>query len=205
MRLNYHILTEIERSKIRDEYPHRPTQIIAEEMGISYSSVCYHAYKMKLRKSAEFLDSDLACRLKGNEGFLRRFPKGNIPHNKGKKMPAHVYQKVKSTMFAKGGTPHNAKYDGYERISKDGYIERRISKGVFRMVHVLNWEAVYGPVPANCIIVFKDKNRMNCVIENLECITREENCARNSIVRYPHELRQLIHIQSKLKKQLTNG
>ena len=40
----------------------------------------------------------------GRTGY---FNKGNIPHNKGKKMPPEVYEKAKATMFKKGNIPPN--------------------------------------------------------------------------------------------------
>ena len=52
------------------------------------------------------------------------------------------------------------------------------------------------------IISFKDKNPMNCVIENLEIITRKENMNRNTIHNYPTEVKQLIKLNSKLKKAI---
>ncbi len=58
-----------------------------------------------------------------NNGRRYRFSKGNIPANKGKKMPANVYEKARKTMFRKGNIPANHKPIGYERINADGYIE----------------------------------------------------------------------------------
>lgn len=71
-------------------------------------------------------------------------------------------------MFKKGHEPHNIKYDGYERINKDGYTEIRISKGVFREKHRLLWEEHFGEIEKGMNIIFKDGDRTNITIENLE-------------------------------------
>jgi hypothetical protein len=52
-------------------------------------------------------------------------------------------------------------------------------------------------------IIFKDKNKLNFDINNLELISLKEHMARNTIQRFPKELKQLIHLNTKLKK-LTN-
>ena len=56
------------------------------------------------------------------------FKKGLIPHNKGKKMPAETYQKVKGTMFKKGNIPKNHREVGSERITVDGYVEIKVAE-----------------------------------------------------------------------------
>lgn len=63
-----------------------------------------------------------------NSGLTGKFRKGQTPHNKGKKMPKEVYEKVKHTMFAKGNVPPNHRPVGSERISKDGYIEVKVAE-----------------------------------------------------------------------------
>jgi hypothetical protein len=47
-------------------------------------------------------------------------------------------------------------------------------------VHYAPWlyEKTYGPMPANHIVGFKDRDNMNVVPENLEAITRAEHARR---------------------------
>lgn len=52
--------------------------------------------------------------------------------------------------------------------------------GKFRHYHRYLWEQAYGKVPKGYNIVFKDGNTLNCVLENLECITDREIQLRNS-------------------------
>ena len=77
-------------------------------------------------------------------------------------------QSPNSGMFKKGNEPHNTKYNGYERISKDGYVEVRVAKGVFKCKHRILWEEHFGEIEDGMNIIFKDGDPMNIVIENLK-------------------------------------
>ena len=54
-----------------------------------------------------------------------RFKAGHVPHNKGKKTPERVKEKIKATktMFQKGNVPHQTLPLGTERYDKNGYIK----------------------------------------------------------------------------------
>ncbi len=112
-----------------------------------------------------------------------RYGKGQIPFNKGKKMSVETYAKVSATMFKKGNKPHNTKHDNAVSIRKDssGYQYKyiRISEGNWKLLHRIVWEDANGPIPKDHLIVFKDKDALNCDISNLECISNTENLDRN--------------------------
>ena len=136
-----------------------------------------------------------------------RFKKGSKPINLGKKqsefMSPEGIENSKKTRFNKGNIPHNTKYDGYERITKDGYIEVRVSKGVFKLKHRVIWEKEHGTIPDNMIIIFKDNNKQNCRIENLEMISKDENLVRNHFLpNYPRELQQVQYLNTKIKRKI---
>lgn len=110
-----------------------------------------------------------------NSGLTGKFRKGQIPHNKGKKMPKEVYEKVKHTMFAKGNIPPNHRPVGSERISKDGYIEVKVAEpNKWRLKQRVVYEEAKGKIPEGCPIIFLDGNKRNFDIDNLRCITRSE-------------------------------
>ena len=110
-----------------------------------------------------------------NSGLTGKFRKGQIPHNKGKKMPSEVYEKVKHTMFAKGNIPPNHRPVGSERISKDGYIEVKVAEpNKWRLKQRVVYEEAKGKIPEGCPIIFLDGNKRNFDIDNLRCITRSE-------------------------------
>lgn len=75
----------------------------------------------------------------------------------------------------------------------------------YRMVHHLVWEQHHGQVPAGHAVVFKDRDKANIEIENLELITRAELCRRNSIHRYPPELKHAIRTLAKLKRTIEDS
>lgn len=110
-----------------------------------------------------------------NSGLSGKFRKGQTPHNKGKKMPKEVYEKVKHTMFANGNVPPNHRPVGSERISKDGYIEVKVAEpNKWRLKQRVVYEEAKGKIPKGCTIIFLDGNKRNFDIDNLRCITRSE-------------------------------
>lgn len=110
-----------------------------------------------------------------NSGLSGKFRKGQTPHNKGKKMPKEVYEKVKHTMFANGNVLPNHRPVGSERISKDGYIEVKVAEpNKWRLKQRVVYEEAKGKIPEGCTIIFLDGNKRNFDIDNLRCITRSE-------------------------------
>ena len=110
-----------------------------------------------------------------NSGLSGKFRKGQAPHNKGKKMPKEVYEKVKHTMFAKGNVPPNHRPVGSERISKDGYIEVKVAEpNKWRLKQRVVYEEAKGKIPEGCTIILLDGNKRNFDFDNLRCITRSE-------------------------------
>lgn len=121
------------------------------------------------------------CKRKGwKTGRTGRFVKGHEPLNKGKPMSAATREKCAATMFRKGNLPHNTKYLGHERLSKDGYIEVSIAEtnphtGFERryvLKHVHEWEKLHGPVPAGMCLKSIDGNRQNADPSNWQLIER---------------------------------
>jgi hypothetical protein len=197
-------MTPKQRQYLIDAFPNTDTKIIAEKLKLTREQVYNKAYWLGLKKDKEYMEKLIAreaakLRILGENC---RFQKGHTPANKGQKMSTDLYEKVKPTMFKKGHTPHNAKYDGHERITKDGYIEIRIRLGKYILKHRHLWEQHNGKIPKGMIIVFKDKNKLNCTIENLEIITKAENMRRNTVHRYPEEIKNTIKILTKLKKKI---
>lgn len=59
------------------------------------------------------------------------------------------------------------------------YYYIRISKAKWVLYQRYLWEQKNGKIPKGMLIIFKDKNPLNCVLENLEMISRIENMERN--------------------------
>lgn len=184
------------------------TEDVAKALNKSVKSVYAKAYSLDIRKSKAHHDKVMEkTSIRIREGAkIHRYAKGHQPANKGKKMRAETYAKVAPTMFGIGHRPYNFRPVGSERITKDGYLERKVANPkTWRAVHVLVWEAAYGPVPVKHKIIFKDNNQLNNELSNLECISYADAMRRNSIVRYPADLRFAMRTLKKLKKQIENG
>lgn len=194
-------------------YPDCGCEDIAELFGVPVHRIHNKAFSMGLKKSAAFMRSEQSGRISKLllKGAQYRFPKGHKPANKGKKWHEFMSEQGRSnssrTTFKKGHQPHNTKEDGLITIRHDEgrdykYIRLSVSKWI--PLHVHTWEQSNGKVPDGYIVVFKDKNSMNCELSNLELITREENMKRNTWHRYPPELKNTIRTLNKLKKHI-NG
>lgn len=196
---------------IRQRFPHERTQGIADDLGLSYSQVASRASTMGLRKTLEFKQSESSGRTNLIEGGKKfRFKKGNVPFNKGKEMPAEIYEKVKATMWKKGNRPHNWRPNGSIVERKDTdlsgrvYLYYKLADSKWILYHNKVWIDANGPIPKGSMIRFIDGNTKNCDITNLEMVSMKDNMLRNSIQRFPEEIQQVIKLTSKLNKTI-NG
>jgi HNH endonuclease len=91
---------------------------------------------------------------------------------------------AKSGRFQKGQVPHTARPDVHEFLRKDQrgvpYWHVRGGKFGYQYKHIRLWEDANGPVPKTHVVAFKDGDSLNCVLENLELLTKADNLARNS-------------------------
>lgn len=115
-----------------------------------------------------------------NTGLTGRFEPGNVPANKGKKMPPEVYAKAAPTMFRKGHVPANRMELGEYTHTTDGYLIRKVrdygtQRERFEFVHRRVWEDHYGPIPDGKMVSFLDGDKDNCDIGNLVLIDNAEN------------------------------
>ncbi len=196
--------------KIKLEYPTKKADDLANELGLKTHQVYRLAYSMGLKKDASFYDNPANGRFNKlmRQGYCHRFKKGSIPYNKGKKMNLTPEAKKAQapTQFKAGQVPHNSYPDGTEVIFKDSkgikYYKIKVP-GVNKLVfkHVWMYQELIG-IPPQHIVRFKDGNTLNCVIENLEAITRKEHMLRNTIHRYPDELKSVMKLVSKLKNKI---
>lgn len=192
---------------IRERFPNERTQDLANELGLTYSQVANRAHSMGIKKSEEFKQSDKSGRHNLIEGGKKtRFKAGHTPVNKGMKMPEHVYQKCKVSMWKPGHRPHNWKADGsiVERNDKTGrsYLYFKIKDSHWILYHNKIWMDHHGPIPSKHIISFKDGNTLNCDISNLEMLSMAENARRNTIHRFPDDVKEVIRLKAKLTKKI---
>jgi len=202
--LSKRILNDI----IRERYPFEPTKKIADDLGLSESSVYNRAFAMGVKKDPVYLRST-----QFPPGYLggkaTQFKKGQAPPNKGQKMSTEVYQKVARTMFKKGTVPPNTQPIGtiHQRRDTGGkmYQYIKLADSEWQLLNRYTWEMHNGPIPKGMVVVYKDGNYLNNDINNLLMITKKENMARNTIQRLPKELQQVMRLKCKLIKKINNN
>ncbi|HEY1753701.1 MAG TPA: hypothetical protein VGG29_20760 [Caulobacteraceae bacterium] len=106
-------------------------------------------------------------------GRTGQFAKGAVPVNKGRRCPDGTggrHPNAVRTHFRPGARTGRAaklyKPIGAERLSKGGYLERKIHDGLplqsrWRAVHLIRWEAANGPVPDGHCLKCLDGQRAN--------------------------------------------
>jgi hypothetical protein len=193
---------------IRERYPFEPTKKIADDLGLSESSVYNRAWAMGIKKDPVYLRST-----QFPPGYLggkaTQFQKGQAPPNKGQKMSTEVYQKVAKTMFKKGTVPPNTQPIGtiHQRRDTGGkmYQYIKLADSEWQLLNRYTWEQHNGPIPKGMVVVYKDGDYLNNDINNLLMITKKENMARNTIQRLPKELQQVMRLKCKLIKKINNN
>lgn len=143
--------------------------------------------EMAERLNAEFGTSYTAKQINSyyknhrlHSGITGRFEKGHVPANKGKK--GWCASGCEKTQFTKGNLPASTKPIGYERVSKDGYIEVKIKmrpsrsdcNDNFVAKHRLIWEQAYGHIPKGYVVIFKDGDKRNFDLSNLALVSMAE-------------------------------
>jgi len=186
-------------------FPRTTSKDIANQLGCSIFSVIHRATKLGLKKDPEFVrdtNRQLALSL-AESGKAFRYKKGSVPANKGKKMSKEAYERNKHTMFKKGHIPKNHKPVGYETINIDGYILIKTKEpNVFELKHRVLWREAYGEIPPGHVIRFKDGNKQNLSLDNLEMVTKAQNLEPNTIHRYPADLKKAIRVIGQLNKTI---
>lgn len=194
---------------VRADYPHKPTARVAKTLKRSITSVYQRATLLGLRKSAKYLASPDACRLRrgDNVGAAHRFLPGHVPANKGLRRPGWSRGRMAETQFKPGNKPHTWKPIGTTRYSKEGYLQRKVSDTGYPPrdwvgEHILMWRKAHGPVPTGFAVAFKDSNKAHLALDNFELISRRELMRRNTIHRFPLELADAIRLNGALKRRL---
>lgn len=193
-------------------YPHERTETLARDLGRSVQAVYVRAAALGLTKSAEYLASPEACRLRRGDqvGAASRFRKGHVPANKGLRRPGWAPGRMQETQFRKGER-RGVAVRLYQPIGTErwayGYLQRKVNDDLplqrrWRAVHVMVWEASHGPVPKGHVIAFRNGDRRDIRLDNLQCISRRELMARNTVHNLPKPLAETVQLLGALKRQI---
>lgn len=218
--------TPDEHAMMRRRYPHEPTVAIAAALGRSVAQVYQCADRLGLSKTDAYLASPHACRLRrgDNVGAAFRFTKGQVPPNKGLRRPGYSVGRgrMQETQFKAGALSGRAKQllkpIGAERISKDGYLERKIRDDIpagvsrreanrlrqrrWRAVHLIVWEEANGPLPKGFAVCFKNGDKRDIRLDNLELVKRADLMHRNTIHNLPPELKKTVQLLGRVTRQI---
>ena len=212
--------SEQERTTLKRMYAETSTDEIAKLLGRSRGKVYQQAGKMGLKKSDAYMEVCAAACGAGlaQSGKGNRFPKGHVPANKGQRRPGYSVGRMSETQFKKGNRSGFAEklwhpvgsvvadLEGFLRVK----IRERINglpagwhKDIWPLLHHRTWQEHRGPIPAGHKVVFKNGDRSNCAIENLELITDAEMMRRNTIHNLPPDLKEVIYLKGVIRAMAT--
>jgi hypothetical protein len=181
--------------------------MLAEYLGLTASQVYNRTYNRGIKKDPKTKKAINRAMIL-NAGKNTRYPKGHVPFNKGIKCPNLRITNAAATMFKKGHKPFNTREANATSIRKDKvnrlYHYTKIADSKWVLTHRMTWEQANGPIPAKHIVRFIDGNTMNLELSNLECIPMSENANRNTIHRFPDDLKKVIRLKAKLNKHIKN-
>lgn len=201
---------------LRREYADSHTPTLAREMDRSVTSVYQMAERLGLKKSPGYLAGPLCGRTDGKRGGSTQFRPGHETWNKGVKGVCGTHENCRRTQF-KHGRPaseaSNYQPIGSERLSKDGYLERKVTDDPSIVparrwvgVHRLVWEGAHGPIPPGHVVCFRPGRRSaiaeNITVDALELVSRAELARRNHPRSHNPELAKLVQLKGAITRQV---
>jgi hypothetical protein len=181
-------------------YPHLPADSLCRIFKRTRPSINQAARKLGLRKTPEYFAQ-----------YTSRFQPGHKTWNTGLK-GWQAGGRSAETQYKPGREPSEARNYrpiGSIRLSKEGYLERKWTDDQslnptsrWRGCHVELWEQHHGKVPEGHAVCFINGDKTDLRIDNLECITRSELMARNTVHRLPKELAEICQLYGALNRQI---
>lgn len=164
---NRSIFTEEQQAYMEKHYkgigPTEMASILNKKWGTEYKTTQVKAYYRKKKL---------------NSGLDGRFSKGHEPWCKGMKgnMPKTKYN---SGHFKKGHVPDTKKEVGTVAKRVDGYWIKIAEPNVWEQYHRVIYKQVYGEIPPNMNVDFKDGNKFNISPENLMLVSKSDHIKLN--------------------------
>ncbi|WP_422101965.1 HNH endonuclease signature motif containing protein [Vreelandella sp.] len=176
-------------------YPDTDNATLARIFRRSLSSIKNAAVNNELKKSAAYLEREKPG----------QFRSGHPTWNKGTHFRPRGSEKGQ---FKPGHKPHTWLPIGSERVTKDGYLQRKLSDTGYPPrdwvpVSHIEWEKHHGkPVPKGHAVIFRDGNSRNFGPANLELISRADLMRRNSYLNLPEPLPQIVQLRGALNRKI---
>lgn len=204
--------SEHELRLLHERYPHEPTAAVAAALGRPVLQVYQAAMRYRVKKTAAYLASPYACRLRSGDGVGRghRFRAGHTPWNKG----LRGYQpggRSAATRFKPGNVSKRWDAEIYRvlgalRLSTDGvlWIRTALTGSRHDWEQMARWEyaRAHGPIPPGAVVSFRDGDAHNCLPENLYLRTKIDVMRANSIHTWPRPLRRAVQLRGALMRQI---
>lgn len=179
--------TEAQLEELKAIYSNMASADIATKFGCSIYAVHNAAFRLGLKKDIEFIRRTSAERMAdpNHPGRACQFKKGSTPSNKGKKWADYMSPEGQvnssKTQFKKGDRIWNHRPVGWERVNVYGYVEVKVAEPrTFKLKHRIVWEQHHGEIPKGYNVQFKDGHPLNCDIDNLYLISKQEQMLQNS-------------------------
>lgn len=154
------IFTEEQQAYIEEHYkgigPTEMAKIINEKWGTEHKASQVKSYYRRKRL---------------NSGLDGKFNKGHEPWCKGKK----IGFKRNAGHFEKGHVPDTKKEVGAVVKRVDGYWIKIAEPNVWEQYHRVIYKQVYGEIPLNMNVDFKDGNKYNISPENLMLVSKSDH------------------------------
>jgi hypothetical protein len=218
--------TPAEDRVLRARFPHELTAAIARDLGRTVHGVTGRAAGLGLAKSAAYMAGDLKALMRHHANtnpamIASRIKPGNVPANKGRRMPGLAIGRMAETQFKKG-RPAQACHN-YVPIGTEKYMPKRkclvrkvtddptlVPVMRWKPVHRLVWEAANGPVPAGHFVRFKQGQKTlvaaEITLDRLELVDTATNMQRNSFRNnYPPEVGQAIQARGLLNRAINRA
>lgn len=180
---------------LKKAYPDTDNITLGRIFRRSESSIQNQAVNHGWRKSAEYMEREKpGC-----------FKPGQSPWNKGTNFSPPGSERGR---FKKGQRPATWLPIGSERVTKDGYLERKMTDTGYPphdwvSVSHIEWEKHHGePVPPGHAVIFRDGDKRNFAPGNLELISRADLMRRNSYHNLPEPLPQLVQLRGALNRKI---
>lgn len=198
-----HAWTPEQDAALRERFPTTASAALAMELGVSCTQLNGRATKLGLRKSKAYLSKMSRAKILG---VTTRFKPGHTPFNKGIK-GWKAGGRSADTQFKKGAHPHSWKPIGSERMSKEGYLQRKLTDTGYPPrdwvpVHHIIWRAAGFDIPKGYRLVFKNGDKTRIEIDNLELVSIADLLRRNSYHNYGKDIARLVQLRGAITRQI---